>query len=490
MKIDKNDPQFKTPFFTKLKEYSKKYTASFDVPGHKRGAIENDFSKAIGKNIFKYDSNAPYGLDFLNQPSGVIKESEELAAKAYNANKAYFITGGTTLAIIAMIMTCVKAKEKIILPRNVHKSVINSLILSGSIPVFIKPIIDEYLDIATSVSTEEVIKTIKKNKDAKAILIINPTYYGGISDLKTITQIAHENNMLVLVDEAHGGNLYFSDKLPLSAMECNADICAISSHKTNLSLTQSSLLLLKGDAVSQRRLTATINILQSTSPSQLLVGSIDTSRKYMYFYANKMIDNLLILKNKYVDIINKIPGIKVMDKKYFIDNGCFDYDETKMLLDVTPLSITGSNIYKLLAKHHNVQLELAEEEILLCVLSVATKEKDFKCLVKGLNAISKEYYKKEEFVYPEINLTYPKKSVRPREAYHGASKVISINDSLGCISSEMIMIYPPGIPLIIPGEIVDSNVIKTINNYIKNDLKILQESERGFIKVLVKGKNQ
>jgi len=481
-----NKKQEKTPYFTKLVNYSKKYMASFDVPGHKRGVIKTEFNKALGDKIFVYDSNAPRGLDNLNHPTSIIKEAQELSAEAFNADRAYFVTGGTTLAILAMITATIKAKEKIILPRNVHKSIINALILSGGIPIFVKPIVDNNLQIAISLSKEEVIKTINKHKDAKAVFLINPTYYGGTCDIKEITTYAHQHNMVVLVDEAHGGNLYFNDKLPLSAMDAGADFSAISIHKTNLSLTQSSILLQKGTRIAPQRLSATINILQSTSPNQLLIASLDVSRKFMYFHAKEYLDKVIALSKKYTKPINEIPGISVKDKTYFIENGSYDYDESKLIIDVSKLDINGFDVYKILVDKYNVQVELAEENILLCVLSVAQREKDFKYLYYGLKQISKQYYLNKTYKYPAIPLSYPRRVTRPREAYHAPFIYVDVNDSLNMICAESIMIYPPGIPLIIPGERINQNVIDSINNYLKNDLTILSESEEGKIKVIDK----
>jgi lysine decarboxylase len=479
-----HDEQEQTPFFSKLVNYSKQYIAAFDVPGHKRGNIQTDLTKKLGKNIFLYDSNAPRGLDNLNHPTGVIKKSQELASKVFHADRAYFLTGGTTLGILAMVMATVKAKEKIILPRNVHKSVINSLILSGGIPIFVKPLVDKHLQIAISIKTKNIIKTIDDHPDAKAILLINPTYYGGTCDLQTIIEYAHQKGLVCLVDEAHGGNLYFHDQLPMTAMDAGADFSAVSIHKTNLSLTQSSVLLQKGERISPNRLQATINILQSTSPNQLFIASLDTSRKYMYFHAKEGIDNVLELSHKYSTLINEIPGISVKGRDYFQSIGCFDFDETKIIIDVSKLSVNGFDIYKKLADNHSVQLELAEEQILLCVLSIAQVEKDFLYLLNALKEMSASYYKMEEFNYPPIPLNYPKRCFRPRVAYHAPFVFVDVNDSLGEICAESIMIYPPGIPLIIPGEKIDASVINSINSYIKNDLTILSESEVGKIKVI------
>ena len=309
-----DERQNQTPFFSKLREYAIGDTIPFDVPGHKLGRLPNDMEEFTGVHTFLLDSNAPLGLDTLSKPTGVIKEAEKLMAEACNADKAYFLTNGTTVGILAMIMASVRAKEKIILPRNVHKSAINALILSGAMPVFIKPDIDLELGIANGVSVKSVKKAIEANPDAKAVFIINPTYFGMTSDLHEIVRIAHEHDMLVLVDEAHGSQFYFSSRLPYTAMEANADISASSMHKTAGSLTQSSILLSKGERVDSIRLRSTLNMLQSTSPSSLLLASLDVARKTMVLEGETRISKTLDLAHKYSQKIKAISGIQVVDK--------------------------------------------------------------------------------------------------------------------------------------------------------------------------------
>ena len=285
----------KTPYFTALKEYAEKDINPLDVPGHKRGRIKNDLTDALGDSVFLYDVNAPKGLDNLSRPQSVIKEAQNLMADAFNADKAYFLLNGTTQGIITMILTVVRAHEKIILPRNTHKSIISGLILSGAIPIFLPTIIDEELGISNGFTIDNLIKTIDENPDAKAVFVINTTYFGACTDLKSVVDIAHDNNMLVLVDEAHGSHLSFNDKLPIGAMEAGADMSSASFHKTLGSLTQTSVLLAKGNRVDYNRIRVVINILQSTSPSSIMLASLDVARKQMYFNGKKELDAVIEL---------------------------------------------------------------------------------------------------------------------------------------------------------------------------------------------------
>ncbi|MDY0024246.1 MAG: aminotransferase class I/II-fold pyridoxal phosphate-dependent enzyme, partial [Candidatus Izemoplasmatales bacterium] len=415
----KDPKQNSTPFFTKLKEYGNSHVAPFDVPGHKLGRIENDMQKYVGKKMYLLDANSPVGLDHLNYPTGVISEAQNLMASAMGADRSYFLTNGTTTGILAMVMSVCKANDKIILPRNVHKSVINGLILSGAMPVFIKPNIDEFLGVANDVTFESCKKAIDENPDAKAIFIINPTYFGVVSDLKQITDYAHQHNIVVMADEAHGAQFYFSSRLPLSAMEAGVDISATSMHKTAGSLTQSSIILTQGERIDHQRLRSTLNMMQSTSPSSLLMASLDVARKTMYFQGKQRITNILKLAKIAREKLKNIPGIQVIDKSYMLDQGCFDYDETKLMVKVSDLGISGFDIYQLMKKNYNIQLELAESHIVLCVLTIGTTKQDLERLVLAFKKLAEKYYKlKDKLPKIEFRYQFPETYVLPRDAYH------------------------------------------------------------------------
>ena len=479
-----NEKQKETPFFTKLMAYANSETISHDVPGHKLGQIENEMLDFVGVNLFKLDANAPRGLDNLNKPKTVIKEAANLMASAFGADKAYFLTGGTTMGILAMILSVCRAKEKIILPRNVHKSAINGLILSGAIPVFLRPEIDNDLGIANQVSFEEYEQVINENKDAKAVFIINPTYFGVTTDIKRIVKLAHDNNMLVLVDEAHGSHFKFSKDLPISGMKAGADMASCSLHKTVGSLTQSSVLLTKGKNIDHVRLRSTINMIQSTSPSSLLLASLDVARKTIYFKGPKLLPEVINMAKKARKEIDKIPGISAVHKKHFIDNGAANYDQTKLIIKVSSLGITGFQAYKELFDDYHIQLELAETHLILAVLSIGTKQKDIDALVNGLRELSKTYYGKAKPLKHPIIYTKPELFTRPREAYHAPKKYIRFKDSLNSIAAESIMIYPPGIPILIPGEVITKKVLKDLEFYQKSGSVILSDTDRGYVKVI------
>jgi len=482
-----NNKHIKTPFFTKLKEYGKSNVAPFDVPGHKLGKIDNDLIRYVGKRTYLLDSNSPIGLDHLNKPTGVIRDAENLMADACHAEKSYFLTNGTTTGILAMIMSVCKANDKIILPRNVHKSVINGLILSGAIPIFIKPNIDQDLGIANDVTYEAVERAINENPDAVAVFVINPTYFGVISDLKKITDLAHENDIIVMVDEAHGAQFYFSQKMPLAAMEAGADISATSMHKTAGSFTQSSIILTQGKRINHQKLRATLNMLQSTSPSSLLMASIDVARKTMYFKGEEKIAKILEMAHNTREKLKNVPGITVIDKEYIKKKGCFDYDETKIIVKVSELGLSGFEVYQLMKEKYNIQLELAESHIVLAIVTIGSTRKDLDRLYKGFLSLSNDYHElRDKLPKVEFEYMFPETYSRPRDAYHAPKLIVSLDDAVNEVAGESVMIYPPGIPIVIPGEVITQDVIDDIKFYSNKSKALHSDLDDAMITIVDK----
>ena len=483
------EKQNNTPFFSEMKKYIESDPTCFDVPGHKMGNFDNDLEEYAGKTLYKLDVNAPIGLDNLYHPHGVIKEAEDLLADLYNVDEALFSINGTTGGIMTMIIGTIDAKEKIILPRNVHKSIINSLILSGAYPIFVMPDTDPETGIANGVKIDNYIKAMDENPDAKAVFVINPTYFGVTSNIKKLAKEAHERNMIVIADEAHGSHLYFHEDLPLGAMAAGADISSVSLHKTFGSLTQSSAILINKERINVSRIKKVYAMLSSTSPNHILLASIDVARKRMALDGHKLLSNTLDLARKTRERINKIRGFHCLDKSYLDGNGRFDIDETKLVINTSEVGLSGFEIFKLMREVENVQMELGEISELLAIFTIGTTQKDADRLVEGLQKISDKYYDITDIkTIPHFSYSFPELIVRPREAFHAPSKVISLDDAVGEISAESIMIYPPGIPLAIPGEIITQNAIDLLHFYEKEGGVVLSDSPDGYIKVLAQDK--
>jgi arginine decarboxylase len=484
--------QEKTPLVTAMKKYVESSPTPFDVPGHKMGRIHTEFADLVGSKVYQYDVNAPIGIDNLYKGTGVIKEASDILADAFGADKAIMLINGTTSGIMMMVMGTLNTGDKIILPRNVHKSVINSLIVAGLIPVFIEPNYDQHLGIANAVPYEIYEEAILNNLDAKAVFVINPTYFGITCDLKRIVDCAHKHEMLVLCDEAHGAHFPFHEKLPLSAMEAGADVSAVSIHKTLGSLTQSSALLIKGTRAKYDQILKIYTMFGSTSPSYILLASIDAARKLVALQGHDILEGNLELASYARKKINAIPGISCFDQAYAKkDSEEFDFDETRLTIVIRDLGIDGFTCMHELKDKFNVQLELAEPYVILAILAIGSNKKDVDRLIEGLTAISKEYYGiKVNKTLPDFKFTYGDIVMRPRDAYYASCEAREIAKCAGEISTESVMIYPPGIPLLIPGEVITKEAVKIYQFYQTAHGAIMQDSAIGFISIVKKERKE
>ena len=464
----------KTPFVDALKQYVNEGISPFDVPGHHMGNIKNQMSELIGHQVYKCDVNAPIGLDNLAHPNGVLKESMELMAKACHADYSFFLINGTTAGLQAAVLTICRPDDKIILPRNVHKSITNSLVLSGAIPIYINPDIDTNIEIANQPTLNDYKKAMIRYPSAKAIVVINPTYFGVIIDLKELVKMAHERNMIVIVDEAHGAHYYFSNENPMTAMDADADVSAVSFHKTGGSLTQSSVLLLKGDRVSPIKVQETLNLINTTSPSSLLLGSLDAARAWMEDNGKQSVKNIISLSEYAFNEISKIDGFIPRGKDYFKARGSFNYDKTKLLIELDRLDLNGYEVYRLLKTKYHIQIELAETYVILCILALGNTKAHIDNLVKALKSISKDHFKKNR-QYPthSFNFEYGYMLLRPRTAYFAPLKTVDIDDAINHICKESVMIYPPGIPIVLPGEVITKDIVAQIKDGLSKDCTVL-----------------
>ena len=471
-KFDQN----RAPYVDALKTYISRNAAQLDVPGHQQGNIDTKLKEVIGQEVFKCDVNAPIGLDNLANPHGCLKEAEDMFADFTGADHSFFLINGTSSGIIAMIMATCHANDKIILPRNVHKSIVSALILSGASPVYIMPKIDADLEIANQPTVEEYINAMHKYPSAKAIFVINPTYFGAVNDLRRLVEEAHSRGIAVLVDEAHGAHYYFDETGPISAMKAGADMSSVSFHKTGGSLTQSSVLLLKSNLIDRATVQKTLNILNTTSPSTILMASIDSARQFVATKGQEAINKTHELSTYAREQIAKINGFVPCGKEHFITRGCYDYDETKLVIKVEHLDINGFDIYQLLQKEYRIQIELAETYVIMAILAIGTGKKQIDRLVSALKDISRKHYKKtNEYKRHAFGIEFPFQIVRPRSAYHAAGKLVPLKEAVNQISKESIMIYPPGIPLIVPGEVFTKDLVERIEAYKKNGITILSD---------------
>ena len=432
----------------------------FDVPGHKRGKADPLLTAFLGEKCMSVDVNSMKLLDNLCHPVSVIKEAEELAADCFGAAHAFFMVGGTTSAVQSMVLSSCKEGEKIIMPRNVHRSAINALILSGAVPVYVNPDVNKRLGISLGMSLTELEKVIRENPDAKAILVNNPTYYGICSNIKGITDLAHEHGMLVLADEAHGTHFYFDDELPISGMAAGADMAAVSMHKSGGSLTQSSFLLV-GGKVNADYVRQIINLTQTTSGSYLLLSSLDISRRNLALNGKEIFNKVKNLANYAREEINKIGDYYAYSQELKNGDSVYDFDVTKLSVNTLHVGLAGIEVYDLLRDEYNIQIEFGDIGNILAYISVGDRERDIERLVSALAEIRRRFKKstkgmlENEYINPQVVAT-------PKAAFYGNKKSLPIMESAGHVCSEFVMCYPPGIPILAPGEIITQEILEYI----------------------------
>ena len=456
MKLDQN----KAPIYEALCQYRENRIVSFDVPGHKQGKGNPVLTEFLGKQCMSVDVNSMKPLDNLCHPVSVIKEAEALMADAFGAAHAFFMVNGTSSAVQAMVMSVCKRGDKIIMPRNVHRSSINALIVCGAVPVYVNPGVNKQLGIPLGMSVDSVKRAIKQHPDAKAIIVNNPTYYGVCSNLREIVRIAHEAGMKVLVDEAHGTHFYFGDYMPLSAMSVGADMAAVSMHKTGGSLTQSSALLL-GKDISEGYVRQIINLTQTTSASYLLLSSLDISRRNLALNGKAIFERVTTLANYGIKEINKLGGLYAFSRELINGDTVFDFDPTKISVHTRDIGLAGIEVYDILRDRYDIQIEFGDIGNILAIVSVGDKILNLERLISALYEIKRLYSKSSagmldhEYIEPVVVCS-------PQEAFYSNKIQLPLKETLGKICAEFVMCYPPGIPILAPGELITKDALEYI----------------------------
>lgn len=433
------------------------------MPGHKRGRGNPELTAFLGEQCVGVDVNSMLPLDNLCHPISVIREAEELAADAFGAAAAFLMIGGTTSAVQSMILTVCKQGDKIILPRNVHRSVINALVLCGAKPVYVNPDVDSRLGIALGMRTSQVEAAIRANPDAKAVLVNNPTYYGVCSNIRQICALAHAHNMLVLADEAHGTHFYFGDNLPPAAMHAGADMAAVSMHKSGGSLTQSSFLLL-GSRISPGYCRQIINLTQTTSASYLLLSSLDISRRRLALEGRQIFAKVVALAEYARSEINAIGGFWAFGPELMAQHpgSVAAFDTTKLSVNTLELGLAGIEVYDLLRDEYDIQIEFGDLGNILAYLSIGDRQQDVERLVSALAEVRRRYSRDksglltQEYIDPIVEIT-------PKEAFYAPKESLPIAQTAGRICSEFVMCYPPGIPILAPGERITPEILAYIS---------------------------
>ena len=459
MTMERSD-QRRAPIYEALERFRRNRVVPFDVPGHKHGRGNPELVELLGERCVSIDVNSMKPLDNLCHPVSAIKDAEELASAAFGADHAFLMVGGTTSAVQTMVLGCCKKGDKIILPRNVHRSVINAMVLCGAKPVYVNPDVDKRLGISLGMKRADVEAAIEENPDAVAVFVNNPTYYGICSDLKVIVETAHAKGMKVLADEAHGTHFYFGKELPLSAMEAGADMASVSMHKSGGSLTQSSFLL-TGKGMNPGYIRQIINLTQTTSASYLLLSSLDISRRNLALRGEESFRMVTGLADYAREEINKIGDYYAFGREMINGDSVFDFDPTKLSIHTLDIGLAGIEVYDILRDEYDIQIEFGDLGNILAYLSIGDRIREVERLVTALADLRRRYKKDkagmltQEYIAPKVVLT-------PQESFYAEKESLPLPETKGRICSEFVMCYPPGIPVLAPGEEITEKVIDYI----------------------------
>lgn len=452
--------QRRAPIYEALENFRRMRVVPFDVPGHKHGRGNPELTAFLGQQCVGVDVNSMKPLDNLCHPVSVIHEAEELAADAFGAAHAFLMVGGTTSSVQSMVLTACKRGDEIILPRNVHRSVINALVLCGAVPVYVNPEVNQRLGISLGMRREEVAKAIAEHPKAVAVLVNNPTYYGVCSDLRAIVQMAHSAGMLCLADEAHGTHFYFGGGLPVSAMAAGADMAAVSMHKSGGSLTQSSLLLV-GPNVHAGYVRQIINLTQTTSGSYLLLSSLDISRRNLALRGRAMFHQVADMAEYARQEINAVGGYYAFGREIMNGNSVFDFDSTKLSVHTRDIGLAGIEVYDILRDEYDIQIEFGDIGNILAYLSMGDRPQELERLVSALAEIRRRYQRdsagllSQEYIASEVVIS-------PQDAFYAEKVSLPLEECAGHVCSEFVMCYPPGIPILAPGERITKEILEHI----------------------------
>ena len=462
----------RAPIAEAMQAYAQDGALAFHTPGHKQGLGAHALlKKLITPEGLREEVSLMEELDDLHEPTMCIKEAQDLAAELYGADAAYFMINGTSGAIHTMLLGALQPGDKVLVPRNAHRSLIGGLTLVGASPIFIQPRIDTELGIPMGLRYEDIVQAVAAHPEARALLLVYPTYYGVTIDLQAVADLVHSKGMLLLVDEAHGPHLCFSQDLPVQALDLGADMAAQSTHKILGSMTQTSILLLRRGRVAENRVRAAASLLQSTSPNQLLLASLDIARLQMAEQGEVLVGRAVQLATDLRRQINNIPGLWAFGEEYLPEGEALDV--TKVTVNLRNLGITGVQAEAILRHEYKIQCELSDAYNLLFIISYADGEAQTAILLQALQGLAQRFSGRQRLTLPVQIPPVPQLGLSPREAFFAPTETVAFDRAEGRVAAEQIMFYPPGIPILAPGDIIVREALTYIRAMQQVGLKVV-----------------
>ncbi|OGS03458.1 MAG: hypothetical protein A2204_02325 [Elusimicrobia bacterium RIFOXYA1_FULL_47_7] len=463
----------KAPLFETLLDHAKRKVISFHTPGHKNGrGIDKRLRSFTGKNLYHMDVTVFPEVDSLHDPTGPIKKAQELMAKAYGVSHSLFLVNGSTVGNTAMFLSACKPGDSVIVSRNSHKSIMAGIILSGVWPIWIQPKIDQNLDIIFDSSPEQILEALEKYPEAKAVFVTSPTYNGVATNLTKIAEICHERGKILLVDEAHGPHLKFHEDLPISAVDTGADLCVQSTHKILSAMSQGSVLHFNSKLLDINRVKKVVSMLQTTSPNYITLASLDLARLQALEHGRQMLGRVLKAAEYARKNINHLQKFSCFTRQEILRLG-YDLDTSKLTINVTRSGFSGYQIEDILTKEYNIQVDCADLFNLIAIMGIGSEKSDVVALVNALSDIEKKYTGHQQNWALQIPSLATEMVLMPRDVFlSGKTKRVPINKSVGFISAQTLTPYPPGIPVLIPGERITKEICEYLTEMSAKDIRI------------------
>jgi arginine/lysine/ornithine decarboxylase len=471
--------QAKAPLFDTLLSHAKRQVTSFHTPGHKNGnGIDPKLKAFTGREVYYFDVTVFPEVDSLHDPTGPIKKAQELMAQAYGVEDSFFLVNGSSMGNMAMLMSACEPGDSVIVSRGSHKSIMGGIILSGVWPIWVQPEIDQHLDIIFNTSPRQVEEALNKFPEAKAVFITCPTYNGVVTDLVKIAEICHRHGKTLLVDEAHGPHLKFHKDLPISAVEAGADMCVQSTHKILSALSQGSALHFNSQLIDVNRVKKVVSLLQTTSPNYLTLASLDLARRQAVLHGEAMLGKVMEDAEYGRGAINKMKKMRCFTREDIRKFG-YDLDVTKLTVNVTRTGLSGYQIEDILAKEYNIQIDCADIFNLIAIMGIGSAREDVDKLVAALTDIEKKYKGHQQNWILQIPSLATEMVMMPRDIFLSTKiKRVPLKKAPGHIAAQTLTPYPPGIPVLIPGERITQEICEYLMDLSAKDIRVSgQETE-------------
>ena len=482
--------QKKAPLPEAMQAYAEDGALAFHTPGHKQGLGAHPLLRQlITPQGLREEVSLMEELDDLHEPTMCIHQAQQLAAELYGADASFFMINGTTGAIHTMLLGALSPGDTVLVPRNAHQSILGGIILAGAHPVYLQPEFHPGLGIPMGVSVAEVARKIQEYPETRAVFLVYPTYYGVAADLAAIADLVHEHDMLLLVDEAHGAHLRFSNQLPMQALDAGADLVAQSTHKLLGSLTQTSMLHVRYGRVNAARIRAAASLLQSTSPNYLLLASLDIARLQMAEDGRRLVGRAVKIAQSLRQRINTIPGLWCFGEDVVPAPGAVGLDPTKLTVQVRGLGISGVEAENILRHEYKIQCELSDAYNVLFIISYADTEKEAERLLAALQALAEHGTigrSVDNIQLPAV----PVMAMAPREAFFAPGRSLPFDQSAGHICGETITFYPPGIPVVCPGEMLTADLLQYIQDMQRRGLRVVGPEDASLATIQVIEENR